>query len=77
MSVHAHKILNQLRLQPMSKEELKSWVTAEFGENAQFRTCSKEGFDFESILEFFLLREKVVLDNNQFKLNEANVCSHN
>ncbi|CAM4235530.1 MULTISPECIES: YecH family metal-binding protein [Vibrio] len=76
MSVHAHKILNQLRQQPMSKAELKDWVTAEFGENAQFRTCSQEGFDFESILEFFQLREKVIFANDKFSINEPNVCSH-
>lgn len=77
MSVHAHKILNQLRLQPMTMAELRQWVISEFGESVQFRTCSKEGFDFEAIVEFFISREKVVLKDGQLCINEANICSHN
>ncbi|CAM2879816.1 YecH family metal-binding protein [Vibrio rarus] len=77
MSVHAHKILNQLREQPMTKAELNAWVATEFGENTEFRTCSKEGFDFDAILTFFLSREKIVLDGDKFKVNESNICSHN
>lgn len=77
MSVHAHKILNQLREQPMSKAELRQWVASEFGEQTQFRTCSKEGFDFDAILDFFVSREKILLDNDKFRVNEPNICSHN
>jgi probable metal-binding protein len=60
----------------MTPAELKHWVTTEFGEAVEFRTCSKEGFDFDAIVAFFIAREKVVLNDGKLTINEVNVCSH-
>ncbi len=76
MTVHAHKLLNQLRVQPMTKTELHQWAIAEFGEGVEFRTCSREGFDFDAMVQFFLERQKVVLEGEVMRINEVNVCSH-
>ncbi len=53
-AIHAHKVLNLLREQPMTREQLEQTVIEQFGTEARFRTCSpREGFDLDSLLAFF------------------------
>lgn len=74
--IHAHKVLNLLKTQPMTEQELREKVASEFGENVRFRTCKLNGFDLESLLAFFVEREKIVAQNGQWAINLENVCSH-
>ncbi|GAL29236.1 hypothetical protein JCM19239_760 [Vibrio variabilis] len=41
-SIHAHKVLNLLREQPMSREQLEQTVLDQFGADATFRTCTEK-----------------------------------
>lgn len=74
--VHAHKILNQLREQPMSREALQQWVEHSFGNQVQFRTCKLNGFSLDELLAFFYQRSKVIEIDGRLHINEANVCRH-
>ncbi|WP_394245407.1 YecH family metal-binding protein [Vibrio astriarenae] len=74
--IHAHKILNLLREQPMSREALQLKVDQEFGQQASFRTCKLNGFSLNDLLEFFFVREKVIEADGRLHINEENVCSH-
>ncbi|WP_117236412.1 YecH family metal-binding protein [Vibrio maerlii] len=74
--IHAHKVLNLLREESMTKAELKSRVEAEFGAEVSFRTCKLDGFDFESLVTFFLQREKVIERDGKLNINAERVCSH-
>ncbi|MGL6262066.1 YecH family metal-binding protein [Vibrio sp. WXL210] len=74
--IHAHKILNQLREQPMSREALQQWVEHSFGTQVQFRTCKLNGFSLDELLAFFDQRSKVIEIDGQLHINEANVCRH-
>ncbi|NOH81842.1 DUF2492 family protein [Vibrio sp. RE86] len=74
--IHAHKVLNLLRERPMSKEELGSAVNDTFGDGARFRTCKCDGFTLDSLLAFFLEREKVIVEEGIWRVNAERVCSH-
>lgn len=74
--IHAHAVLDLLREQPMSETELRALVNSEFGEEVRFRTCKLSGFDLDSLLEFFVKREKVILSGGKWTVNAARVCNH-
>lgn len=74
--IHAHNVLNLLRERPMSKSELESVVNETFGEQARFRTCKCNGFTLDTLLEFFIEREKVIVQEGIWQINAERVCSH-
>ncbi|MFM2588305.1 YecH family metal-binding protein [Vibrio sp. TBV020] len=74
--IHAHNVLNLLRERPMSKLELEAAVNEEFGEQARFRTCKCNGFSLDTLLEFFIEREKVIVQDGIWQINAERVCSH-
>ncbi|OAJ94328.1 YecH family metal-binding protein [Vibrio bivalvicida] len=74
--IHAHNVLNLLRERPMSKSELELAVSEAFGEQARFRTCKCNGFNLDSLLEFFIEREKVIVEDGVWMINAERVCSH-
>ncbi|MGR5254165.1 YecH family metal-binding protein [Vibrio astriarenae] len=74
--IHAHKILNLLREQPMSRKALQQTIAQEFGQDAVFRTCKLNGFSLDELLAFFFARDKVIEVEGRLQINEANVCSH-
>ena len=74
--IHAHKVLNLLREQPMSRTQLEQTVIEQFGANATFRTCSRDGFDLDSLLAFFVEKQKVIENDGLWSLNIERVGSH-
>ncbi|EGU37635.1 hypothetical protein VIBRN418_19183 [Vibrio sp. N418] len=74
--IHAHKVLNLLREKPMTKQELSDAVSEQFGEQAQFRTCKQEGFQFDTLFDFFLQREKIIEVEGKWTINVERVCGH-
>ncbi|WP_428773617.1 YecH family metal-binding protein [Vibrio sp.] len=74
--IHAHKVLNMLAAQAMSESDLRQAVTAEFGQQARFHTCSLNGFNLDALLVFFKTHEKIVEQDGKWMLNQARVCSH-
>lgn len=76
VEVHAHKILNMLKQSPMTKIELNQAVIAAYGDQVRFCTCKLSGFDFETLLEFFIEREKVVVQQGLLMVNSERICNH-
>ncbi|WP_260261996.1 YecH family metal-binding protein [Vibrio intestinalis] len=75
--IHAHNVLNMLADNPMNEQEIRAAVTREFGEDAKFHTCSKQGMDIETLLSFLIQRQKVVqVEGDKWVLNAARMCSH-
>jgi probable metal-binding protein len=75
-AIHAHKILNFLKEEPMNREQLRDKAFAVFGENARYRTCEQQGFDIDSLLLFFVESNKVVDLDGIWRLNHAELCDH-
>ncbi|WP_165312578.1 YecH family metal-binding protein [Vibrio ziniensis] len=74
--IHAHKILNQLKVQPMTEEQLRHFIATEFGSQALFRTCKLNGMDVEALLTFFQAQHKVLIKDGIWHLNQAEICQH-
>lgn len=74
--VHAHKILNQLKVQPMTEEQLRQFVITEFGSKALFHTCKLDGMDVDALLAFFQAQQKVLIKDGVWYLNQAEICQH-
>ncbi|PNI04385.1 hypothetical protein C1N32_13220 [Vibrio diazotrophicus] len=74
--IHAHKILNQLKVQPMTEEQLHQFIAAEFGTQVLFRTCKLSGMDTNTVLEFFQAKQKVIIKDGVWHLNLAEICQH-
>jgi probable metal-binding protein len=51
-------------------------VNETFGEQARFRTCKCNGFTLDTLLEFFIEREKVIVEEGIWQINAERVCSH-
>ncbi len=74
--IHAHAILNALKVTPMAEPELRQWVIQHYGPDAHFRTCKRQGFDFESLFDFFKENQKIIEVKNKWTMNQAKVCGH-
>ena len=74
--IHAHKVLNLLREQPMSEQVLRDAVYKQFGQETQFRTCKCSGFDFDALFSFFIQREKIIQADGKWSVNAEQICGH-
>ncbi len=74
--IHAHKILNLLKATPMAELELRQFITEQYGLDARFRTCKLQGFDFDSLFDFFKENQKIIEVENKWTMNQAKVCDH-
>ncbi|RJX65274.1 DUF2492 family protein [Vibrio sinensis] len=74
--IHAHNVLNLLREQALSEQELRNTVVEEFGEAARFRTCKLDGFDFDALFAFFVQRKKIIEQDGKWHINAERVCNH-
>jgi len=74
--VHAHKVLNQLKVQPMTEAQIREYVLSEFGTEVSFHTCKLNGMDLDNLLTFFQQQSKVLIKEGIWHLNEAEICEH-
>jgi len=74
--VHAHKVLNQLKVQPMTEQQLREFVATQFGSEVLFHTCKLSGMDLDNLLVFFQQNSKVVIQDGIWHLNESEICQH-
>ncbi|UTV27833.1 YecH family metal-binding protein [Photobacterium atrarenae] len=77
-SIHAHTVLNLLLAAetPYSEQSLQQAITAEYGEDVRFHTCSLQDLTLEALLIFFLERGKVIREGDAIVANPAMMCSH-
>ncbi len=74
--IHAHKVLELIKQQPMTEPELRAAALRAFGAQAQFRTCKRSGFDLDSLLFFFQQQQKVLVTDGVWYFNPARICQH-
>lgn len=74
--IHAHKVLNILREQPMTEHELVLAVTDMFGEHVSFRTCKQADFTLSELMAFLVEREKIIEMDGKWSVNVERVCNH-
>ena len=76
--VHAHQVLDLIDQQPtpLTIEQLHTQVQAAFGDDLVFANCHDDTFNFQQLIDFMQLRQKIVVRDGQVHLNKANVCNH-
>ena len=60
----------------MSPEEILSKVSQQFGADARFHTCSREGLDLPTLLTMFFRKGKIVPQDDGFVVAGHRICSH-
>ena len=65
-SIHGHHVLNLVREhnQPVTREELLSAISNHFGPDSRFHTCSADSLTTEQLLDLFLSKGKLSLEEN-------------
>ena len=65
-SIHGHHVLNLVREhnQPVTREELLQAMSQHFGTESRFHTCSADGLEAEQLVDLFLDKGKLSLEDN-------------
>jgi probable metal-binding protein len=76
--VHAHQVLDILDQYstPISLSDLRTKLTDTFGSDVLFTNCQDDCFNFEQLIDFMTLRQKIFRVDGTIRLNKANVCNH-
>ena len=62
--------------QVYSKDSLKAAISAQFGADARFHTCSAENINADELIEFLSQRGKFTPSANGFSINQDAICQH-
>jgi len=77
--IHAHDVMNMMIESRASytRESFKLALADNFGENAQFHTCSLQGLTSDDLLSFLFQRGKLSGEiEGEFRMEPLNMCSH-
>jgi probable metal-binding protein len=78
-SLHGHDVLYLLLEAegPLSPEAMLERVTARFGPDARYHTCSAEGMDARTLLAFLMERGKIVpAPGGGYVVAGHRICKH-
>lgn len=74
--VHGHRILELIidagGVMPLA--QLRSSATSQYGNDAQYYTCSAHGMSFDSLMDFLLRRQKVSIQGEDVTVHVHNMC---
>lgn len=78
IAVHGHDVIDQVTQHPdgLPIVELQQWIDHSFGAGATFYTCSADGMDLPTLLEFLQQREKVRVQGDLVYPGDSPACSH-
>jgi probable metal-binding protein len=76
-SVHGHELLHMVMdsQEGHTLDSLKAQITAKFGEDVKFHTCSLAGMPFEHLLYYLMITGKIVEIEGKLRVNPAMICS--
>lgn len=75
-NVHAHKVLNQLDVNPMDEAGLRDWIAQEFGDDVVFHTCKLQDLSVDALFTFLQEHHKVLVNDGIWFLNKEKICQH-
>ena len=77
-SIHGHDLINLIHhAEPaFTRVGLAAAVAERFGPQPRFHTCSAAGMTLDGLLEFLLVRGKIVERDGRFYTDMSKVCSH-
>lgn len=76
--VHAHEVMHMMLEQGgvFSRESLAQAITERFGDDAKFHSCSADGMDVHSVIDFLESRGKFVARDDGFNTAQDKICNH-
>lgn len=77
-SIHGHEVMRKMieSKQAYTKDSLRIAITAWFGEDAQFHTCSAENMTADELITFLAARRKFYSDDIGFRVDEDEICDN-
>jgi probable metal-binding protein len=76
--IHAHEVMQMmLELDEVfSRESLARAITARFGTDARFYSCSASGMEVGQVIAFLESRGKFIARETGFNTAKEKICSH-
>ncbi|WP_337014560.1 YecH family metal-binding protein [Leclercia sp. AS011] len=77
-SVHGHDVLTMMidSGEQYTEESLVAAITARFGEDARFHTCSAAEMSAAELVAFLAARGKFIPLDSGFSTHESKICRH-
>ncbi|MEN0615910.1 YecH family metal-binding protein [Klebsiella indica] len=77
-SIHGHEVLQMMLAsgEPYTAASLEAAITARFGTEARFHTCSAEGLSAAELVAFLQKKGKFIARENGFNTHESKICHH-
>ncbi|GAA5218351.1 YecH family metal-binding protein [Corallincola platygyrae] len=77
-SIHGHQVLELILSSAANQtlSELRKLITSTFGEEAEYHTCSAEGMNVDTLLEFLVARGKIAGEANKLNVDPSKICNH-
>jgi len=77
-SVHGHDVMAFMLEQggSFTRESLAQAVTAHFGAETRFHTCSAEGMTAEQLIDLLAAKGKFVATDSGFNTHANRICKH-
>lgn len=78
-SIHGHEVLNMMieSGEQYSNASLEAAITARFGEQARFHTCSAEGMTAAELVAFLAAKGKFIARDDGFSTHEVRSAAIN
>ncbi len=74
--IHGHTILNLVREQSLTVDEVKQAISKEYGDSVLFHTCKLNELSLDEMLDFFLSKKKLLIEDGRLSVNSERVCNH-
>ncbi|MCG1032088.1 hypothetical protein C3387_02910 [Leclercia sp. LSNIH6] len=77
-SIHGHEVLTMMieSGEQYSEESLIAAITARFGDEARFHTCSAADMTAAELVAFLAARGKFIPQASGFSTHESKICRH-
>ncbi|AXF58658.1 MULTISPECIES: YecH family metal-binding protein [unclassified Leclercia] len=77
-SIHGHEVLTMMieSGEQYSEESLIAAITARFGDEARFHTCSAADMTAAELVTFLAARGKFIPQASGFSTHESKICRH-
>lgn len=78
MDIHAHEVMRMMleSEEGFSRDSLARAITERFGADARFCSCSAEGMDVDTVIDFLESRGKFVDAGGGFNTLQTKICAH-
>ena len=74
--IHGHEVIEMMTNQLYTRDSLKAAISARFGADARFHTCSAGNLDAGALIDFLAARGKFMENAGGFTIDPAEVCTH-